>query len=82
MTKEFATPDMNLASSFMFEGVRYIRVERDPDPNRQRRLIFIFENSDEISRIVQQRANNTHVVTSTQYEECQRRMKSIIYSVL
>lgn len=75
---EFATKDFGLATSLMADSIRYLRVEREsPDV---RRLIFYFESSDEIQRIQSQRANGNHIVSSTTYEECQRRLKSIIHS--
>jgi hypothetical protein len=77
----FSTSDFNLAACFMADGIKYLRVERDPDPARYRRLIFFFENNSQIPTIMQQRANGTHVVSSTVLEEMQRRMKSIIYGV-
>lgn len=76
--KEFCTKDLGLATSLMADGVKYIRVDRDPSDNR--RLIFVFEQADDISRIQSDRANGTHVVSSTHYEDCQRRLKSIIHN--
>lgn len=76
--QEFATKDFGLATSLMADGIKYLRVEKDDADSR--RLIFIFEKSDEISRIESQRANGNHIVSSTTYEDCQRRLKSIIHS--
>jgi len=75
---EFATKDFGLATSLMADSIKYLRVEKEGEDSR--RLIFIFESSDEISRIQTQRANGNHIVSSTTYEECQRRLKSIIHS--
>lgn len=82
MTTEFATKDLGLATSLMADGVKYIRVdtEQDVDFRTRKRLIFIFEHTDDISRIQTERANGTHVVSSTHYEDCQRRLKSIIHN--
>lgn len=81
---EFYTRDLGLAVSLMADGVQYLRTERDSTdnvPRRLKRLIFVFENAEsEISRIQQQRANGNHVVSSTHYEDCQRRLKSIIHN--
>lgn len=76
--KEFLTKDLGLAVSLMADSVKYLRVERDETDRK--RLIFVFERTDEISRIQGERANGTHVVVSTQYEDCQRRLKSIIHN--
>ena len=76
--KEFLTKDLGLATSLMAENVQYIRVDTDPADGR--RLIFVFERTDEITRIQSERANGTHVVSSTHYEDCQRRLKSIIHN--
>lgn len=76
--KEFSTKDLGLATSLMADGVKYIRVDHDSVDNR--RLIFVFEQTDEITRIQSDRANGTHVVSSTHYEDCQRRLKSIIHN--
>lgn len=78
--KEYPTPDMGLAASCMCESVRYLRVEKDPD--RVRRLFFIFEANPEIQRIEMERANGTHVVSSTSYDEALRRLKTIIHSII
>lgn len=75
---EFSTKDLGLATSLMADGVKYIRVDRDGDDSR--RLIFVFEGGEEIQRIQSQRANGNHVVSSTHYEDCQRRLKSIIHN--
>jgi hypothetical protein len=82
--KEFKTRDMCLASSLMVDGVRYLRVEKDAEDTR--RLIFIFDTeggrkTEEIERIQSQRANATHVASTVHYDECLRRLKSIIHSV-
>lgn len=77
-TEEFATKDFGLATSLMADSIKYLRVEKESEESR--RLIFVFEASDEISRIQSQRANGNHIVSSTAYEECQRRLKSIIHS--
>ena len=75
---EFCTKDLGLAVSLMADGVKYIRVDRDPVDSR--RLIFVFEYVEDITRIQSERANGTHVVSSTHYEDCQRRIKSIIHN--
>ena len=77
---EFPTPDMGLAASCMCESIRYLRVEKDP--NRERRLFFIFESNPEIARIQSERANGTHVVSSTAYDDALRKIRTIIYSVV
>lgn len=77
--EEYKTRDMSLAAVFMVENVRYLRTEHDEDNSR--RLIFIFEAHPEIERIVSQRANGTHVVSSTDYDDKLRRMKTIIHSL-
>lgn len=81
--KEFPTKDLGLAVSLMADNIKYLRVdlEENPEPRARKRLIFVFEHSDEIQRIQAQRANDTHVVSSTRYEDCMRRLKSIIHSV-
>lgn len=76
--KEFSTKDLGLATSLMADSVKYLRVDRDTMDSR--RLIFVFEYSEDISRIQSERANGTHVVSSTHYEDCQRRLKSIIHN--
>lgn len=81
---EFKTRDMGLAACLMVDGVRYSRVEKDIDDSR--RLIFIFDieqgkKQDEIDRIQSQRANATHVASTVHYDECLRRLKSIIHSI-
>jgi len=67
----------------MADNVKYLRVEveANDDTRARKRLIFVFEANEEIQRIQSQRANDTHVVSSTRYEDCQRRLKSIIHSV-
>ena len=77
---EHKTADMGLAASCMCESVRYLRVEKDPE--RERRLLFVFESTPEIARIESERANGTHVVSSTAYDEALRRIKTIIHSVI
>lgn len=76
--KEFFTKDLGLATALMTEGVTYIRVDKDGADTR--RLIFVFETNENISRVQAERANGTHVVSSTHYEDCQRRLKSIIHN--
>lgn len=75
---EFYTKDLGLAVSLMADGIKYIRVDRDGEDSR--RLVFVFERHEDISRIQGQRANGNHIVSSTMYEDCQRRLKSIIHS--
>ena len=77
---EFCTKDLGLSTSLMADGVKYIRVDKDPTSIDRIRYIFVFEHSEEISRIQSERANGTHVVSSTHYEDCQRRLKSIIHN--
>lgn len=77
---EFHTKDFGLATSLMADSIKYLRVEKESEDSR--RLIFVFEGSDEISRIQTQRANGNHIVSSTTYEECMRRLKSIIHGTL
>lgn len=74
----FETKDMNLAACLMVEAVRYIETKRE-EPN-SRRLVFVFDDSPEIARIQAERANGTHVVSSVAYDDCLRRLKSIIHS--
>lgn len=74
---EFQTKDFQLAACFMVDGVKYLRVERDKEDTR--RLIFIFETNLDIDRIKTERANGTHVVSSVAYDDCLRRLKSIIH---
>jgi len=76
--KEYPTRDMSLSACFMVDGVRYLRVEHDKEETR--RLVFYFEENPDIERIVQERANGTHIVSSVHYDECLRRLKSIIHS--
>lgn len=80
---EFCTSDMGLAQSLLVDGIQYLRVEkdlRDVRPN-SKRLVFIFEGTkgEEINRIMQQRANGTHVASTVAYDECGRRLKSAIH---
>ncbi len=77
--KEYKTRDMNLAASLMVDGIRYIKVEIDADDSR--RKIFVFEQNSEIERITSQRANGTHIASTVHYDECLRRLKSIIHSL-
>jgi hypothetical protein len=77
---EQKTADMGLAASCFCEGIRYLRVEKDPD--RERRLFFVFESTPEIARIETERANGTHVVSSTSYDEALRKLKTIIHSTI
>jgi hypothetical protein len=75
----YKTRDMNLSACLMVEGVRYLGVEKDEvDPKR---LIFIFEAHSEIDRIIVQRANSTHIVSSVNYDNALRSLKSIIHRV-
>jgi len=76
---EFFTKDLGLATSLMAENVKYLRIEKDVENTR--RLIFVFEKNEDIDRVQRERANGTHIVSSTHYEECSRRLKSIIHSV-
>lgn len=75
---EFSTKDLGLATALMADGMKYIRVDKDAE--NPKRLVFVFEASNEIARIQTERANGTHVVSSTHYEDCQRRLKSIIHN--
>lgn len=77
-TTEFSTKDFGLATSLMADSIKYLRVEKEAEDSK--RLIFVFEASEEIQRIQSQRANGNHIVSSTTYEECQRRLKSIIHA--
>ena len=81
--KEFFTKDLGLAVSLMADNIKYLRVDEEitTDTRARKRLIFVFEGNEDIQRIQSQRANDTHVVSSTRYEDCQRRLKSIIHSV-
>lgn len=76
---EFFTKDLGLATSLMAENVKYLRIEKDTENSR--RIIFVFEKAEDIDRVQRERANGTHIVSSTHYEECSRRLKSIIHSV-
>lgn len=81
---EFKTRDMALSACCMVDGIRYLRVERDLEDSR--RLIFVFDTEngrkwEEIERIQSQRANATHVASTVHYDECLRRLKSIIHSI-
>lgn len=76
--EEFSTKDLGLATALMSDGMKYIRVDKDVE--NPKRLVFVFEASSEIARIQTERANGTHVVSSTHYEDCQRRLKSIIHN--
>ena len=75
----FCTKDLGLATSLLADSIKYVGVERDSENSR--RLIFQFEAHPDISRIQTERANGTHIVSSTHYEECMRKLKSIIHSV-
>lgn len=77
LEKEFKTRDMNLAACLRCEGIKYLRVEHDLENSR--RLIFVFEASVEISRIQAERANGTHVVSSTSYDDSLRAFKTIVH---
>lgn len=81
-SKEFGTRDMNLSACFMADGILYLRAERDEANSR--RLVFVFDHEQgkklpEIERIKAQRANATHIVSSTVYDEKLRSLKSIIH---
>lgn len=78
MNEEFNTKDLGLACALMCDGVKYLKVVNDAGDSR--RLVFVFEQSDTIPRVQSERANGTHVVSSTHYEDCMRRLKSIIHS--
>lgn len=75
---EFYTKDFGLATALMAENIKYLRADKDSVDNR--RLVFVFEKHEDISRIQAERANGTHVVSSTHYEDCQRRLKGIIHN--
>lgn len=75
--KEYKTRDMFLAACLMAENIRYFRVEKDEVDSR--RLIFVFEQHPEIERILTQRANATHIVSSVSYDEKLRALKSIVH---
>jgi hypothetical protein len=77
LEQEFRTRDMNLSACLIVEGIEYLRVEHDAENSR--RLIFVFRNSTEISRIQSERANGTHVVSSTNYDDALRRIKTVIH---
>ena len=77
-TTDYKTRDMYLAACLMVDGVTYLRMEVDEQDTR--RKIFVFGSSPEIDRIVSQRANGTHVASTTNYDDCLRRLKSIIHS--
>ena len=75
----FKTRDMNLSACLMVEGVEYLRTEHDAENSR--RLIFIFKADPNIARIQADRANGTHVVSSTNYDDALRRVKTVIHSM-
>lgn len=77
---EFKTRDMNLAACLRTEGVKFLRIEHDAENSR--RLIFVFEQAEDISRIQVERANGTHVVSSTSYDDSLRAIKTLIHSEL
>lgn len=78
---EFHTKDMCLAACFMVEGIRYLRIERDELNNRRLTFVFDSENkTEDIDRIQRERANGTHVVSSTHYDDKLRAIKTIIHS--
>lgn len=79
LEKEYRTRDMNLSACLLVEGIKYMKVEKDEEDGR--RLVFVFEGNPEIGRIVTQRANSTHIVSSTNYDDALRKLKSIIHSV-
>lgn len=79
-TEEYKTRDMNLSACLMAESVKYLRTEKDEEDSR--RLIFVFEKTgreEDIERILAQRANSTHIVSSVVYDEKLRALKSIIH---
>jgi len=77
----YKTRDMCLAACLMVDGVRFIKAEKDEVDSR--RLLFVFENNpSEIGRIVVERANATHVASTVQYDDCLRRLKTIIHGIL
>jgi hypothetical protein len=78
--KEWRTKDMNLAACLMVESRRFLRLERDAENSR--RLIFVFEDHPEIERIQADRANGSHIVSSTNYDDALRRVKTLIHSVI
>lgn len=79
VVESFYTKDLGLATALMTEGVTYVRVDKDGIDSR--RLIFVFESNDNIARVQSERANGTHVVSSTHYEDCSRRLKSVIHNI-
>ena len=79
---EFRTRDMNLAACCMVDGIRYLRKEIDDGEAPKRsyaRLVFVFEYKPEIDRIISERANGTHVVSSVNYDEKLRALKTLIH---
>lgn len=79
---EFKTRDMALAACLICESVEYLRVEHDAENSR--RLIFVFNAKDkqeDIARTQAQRANSTHIVSSTSYDDALRRIKTVIHNV-
>lgn len=78
--KEYKTRDMNLSACLMAESVKYVRTEKDEVDSR--RLVFVFDSEgreEDIERILAQRANATHIVSSTVYDDKLRILKSIIH---
>lgn len=76
----YQTRDMNLAACLMAESIKYVRTEKDEENSR--RLLFVFEKTgreEDIERILAQRANSTHIVSSVVYDEKLRILKSIIH---
>lgn len=82
---EFKTRDMALAACLICESVEYLRVERDEENSR--RLIFVFraksghlDKREAIALVQAQRANSSHVVSSTTYDDALRRIKTVIHN--
>lgn len=78
--KEFSTRDLMLSACLMAESVKYVRTEKDEVDSR--RLVFVFDSEgreEDIERILAQRANATHIVSSTVYDDKLRILKSIIH---
>ena len=78
--EEYKTRDMALSACFMAESIKFLRTEKDLEDSR--RLIFVFEKAgreEDIERILSQRANATHIVSSVVYDEKLRALKSLIH---
>ncbi len=75
-TLKYSTRDMYLAAAMMAEGVKYLEADRT-DP---RKIIFVFEKTDEVSRIEQEWTNGTLVGLYTAMADALRRIKSIIHA--